>query len=414
MEPYNGHHTDGFNSKGKKYALIAVGCLAAVIAAYFLREVYGLYLRLGAGGVQFSNFDFSAYYSAAGDFLAGTSVYTSNPDLFVHNYIYPPPSILLFTPFAYVSPVTGISLLAIVSLLLLVWCTYQWAGFAKRNYLLCILPFALASGPFYENLISGQINCVVLFFSTMYVVLALQKRARLAGLFLALGFWLKIYPLFICVPALLDRSLRPSVFYCAAWIAVIPILLAPVVPLSSYQVYFFEFMPALSAKITTMYNNMSAVAEVMRVTHGLDIHDLLRVPLTPKLRISFGVVYVAVATLMSYVVFRRGKQFFPCAAAILLGLLPVVSPIGWGHHYVLATPLLILAIVYSEMWVQLGVALFAWGCLVIPPHRLFSAMHLPDASVLEHVYYMRYACAVLLLIGAVLHSRFRSGDEGNS
>jgi alpha-1,2-mannosyltransferase len=199
--------------------------------------------------------DYSLYIGGAQRFLDDpTTLYLDRSKVTLSGYLYPPPSALLFVPFSWLSLTTGFYVFSVAAVVvffvlsLVLWFTNceQHGLRISLTKKLVIGAICASLGPTYHNLLFGQINFVVLAACLGFLVLADRGRPKLAGLMLATGIWLKLYPLLLCVVAMRDRRSLLAVLWTIVFLLLMALVLLPLVPARVYAIYFGDFLPDIS------------------------------------------------------------------------------------------------------------------------------------------------------------------------
>jgi hypothetical protein len=380
-----------------------LACASIVLLAYEATTLIGSVLGPLIANPQALQTDFHYYYEAARRFSGDRARLYSMSDDVIAGFAYPPPAIV---PFLWLSTwPLGTALLAftITSYLVLVMSLQQWFACLKRNGMtvdrnttIAIVLIALASGPTYMNAVFGQVNAFVLATAVAFVCLA-PTRAFEAAVLLALGVWLKIYPIVLAAIALWDRRTWRALAWAAAALAAIGLLTMAIVPYREFQSFFLEVLPARGDKTAIHIVNQSLLAFVERFRHTPELflnwtgHEAVTV--SPVLRsVNAGFAALAVGLIW------KGPSSATLKSACLIALVAVVAPLGWGHTYVMVLPLVVIQLIalrdsppFTAVVIFLSVAAF-----MVPAGR-----HLPIDPApgwLQNVVYSRYLIATIALI----------------
>ncbi|HEX4915475.1 MAG TPA: glycosyltransferase family 87 protein, partial [Vicinamibacterales bacterium] len=205
--------------------------------------------------------DFHYYYDAAVRFRADPSRLYQLSDDVIAGFTYPPPAILPFMVLSYLPlgvamMVLTVSSYAVVILSMVLWNRYLQQGgvAADRADVIAATLVAIALGPTYSNAIFGQVNAWVLICAIGFVTIG-AARPAIGGTFLAAGTLLKIYPALMVALCFWDRTGWRRILYAAlAGVAIIAIAL-PFVPLSAYQTFLGDVLPARFDKTAVHISN---------------------------------------------------------------------------------------------------------------------------------------------------------------
>jgi len=223
---------------------------------------------------------------------------------------------------------------------------------------------------------------------------------------LAAGAWVKIYPVLVMVPLLSARERRSALLagFVGGAVAV-PLLSAPFLPFDLWVTYFRDVLPAMSARtIVNVYNqSLLAIAARVEVSHDLALggYDTFWVSWSLRLGgIALGLGGLGLA-------WRVARAQMLYGVALVLGVICLIAPLGWGHTYVYALPLQWLLARRYPWWVGL-----CWAAMVVSANHRFGI----NVPVVWDMVYGRYALAVLLLgyiaVRAVPDQDHRIGGKG--
>jgi hypothetical protein len=398
-------------------ALLLSGLMAVVFAAIEARWLTRL-VDFGVRKVSFED-DFHYYWQGARRFLGDPmSLYTASSMADLRGFLYPPPSVTLFLPFAILPAVAAgllfraLSIAALVAsvLMLLEILRDEGVVIGPRDRVLTVL-LALAAAPAFANTLYGQVNTFILLDCIAFRWLLDRRRPVAAGVLLALGVWIKVYPLFCLVWVLLSegasREVRRAVVAFAVTLAAVPLVCSPFVPLPLYVVYFTDMLPATADRTFVHVLNQSLLGMVARaggpIERAFDWRDCF-LPVTTPLWAQC--VNGALAMLCVYGLTRwsrmRGLLFRPIGYVCALSLIPVFSPLGWSYVYVMALPALLVALLVARPRALLVNILLLAACLAYletEAHVFGFAARLPVA--LQHLLYSRFPVAAAV-VGVVL------------
>jgi hypothetical protein len=367
-----------------------------------------VYLPVVTGAMPFIT-DFSFYYEAAERFVRDPL--TLYPDPF--GFMYPPLSVLLFLPLLAL-PVPASFLLSVVGIAVLAAACVELTirlyehgrderiGAPLRVTLLLI---GFATAPVFHNLKYGQVNVLVLFLGLVFLWLLQRERPLAAALVLSVGFWLKLYPLALCLLGLRRGWAARGAVGLGLGLVVAPLVLLPFVPAELYRQYVFDLLPHW-AGVTNMHALNQSITGVLEHIQ-LPVEAYLFSRDTPVGALTKAVNAAALVGLLGglYAAYFLGRLRFDVAGVAVLAVLPVVSALGWEHTYVLALPLglyLLLEVRDREPWVR-ALAALAVLVFMIPkppePAMVWTFAHWPRWLV--DVFYARFLIVTLVLLGVV-------------
>lgn len=359
--------------------------------------------------------DFRIFHRAVARFLsdpatlygpAGTPLQSGQT---LQGFIYPPPGILALLPFGLGALETDFTLFVTLSTVLAAGALAIWLRLAPPRHAppavqVALVLMALASGPAFACR-AGQIDLLILALCTAGAWCALGTRPMLGGALLAIGAWIKIYPVLVAVPLVIaaPRGRHVAAGFGLAALAV-PALAALAVPPLLWRQYFFELLPQMSLRaIVNIYNqSLAAIWLRTQIPHGqaLDSFAAMAVPAPVRLAVaSLAIALIALATRKAW----RTPSALPMACLVALATISIAAPLGWGHAYVYVIPLwLVLAASAWESrdWSQIGLTGGAWLLLLPSAHHRFTFAAWGEP--LWSLTYGRYAIAALLLIALAL------------
>jgi hypothetical protein len=351
--------------------------------------------------------DFSIYYQAALDFQDDPArLYNPNLPGF-DQFLYPPPSILLFSAFTVLGPSAAYAFFVVLMMLFLVGSVFllrrllRDAGMepGKMESIAFVL-LALASAPFLHNIVLGQVNSFVLFLSLLYLYL-LNRKPVWAGIILSVAIWIKIYPVLLLLVALRIKHLKAVVSCVLAGIA-LPLLLLPFLPLSLYEGFLEKFMEITGFTSGHVINqSLTAFLYRFNMEPGRIFlwPNIFATPASIKL---LNLVLLAAVLLLAWL--RKGDDNGRnrlVMAAVLLAAGAMFSNLGWGHTYLFSLPLLLVGFVLLKErtgggWIYWLLVVGISALYLVPVHNHPSVLDkLP--FLLQNIYYSR-----LLWIGLVL------------
>jgi hypothetical protein len=219
----------------------------------------------------------------------------------------------------------------------------------------------------------GQLNFFLAFFLTLAWVCDRRGYTVGAGVLTGLAAAMKLYPGFVIVYFLASGRWRAAAAFTITVIGMNGIALG-VLGVNTYTDYFTKVLPSLQ-QFESNWCNVSLYGIIAREVNPLTIadgSDFVRRPLLAKG--LYALAFIAVAGCVAYAG-RRAKRDADVdvgwAAAITSLLL--VSPVTWGHYYViLLVPLAVLAVRLSP-----GQRPLAWLTFLImnlQPHDIYPRL----------------------------------------
>ena len=313
------------------YVLSATGCALATLRS---RAAFG---------------DLSIYAAGGAAVRHGTPLYQLR-FAFGLRFTYPPFAALLFAPLSWLPVTAGRVLVSAATILALPVTSYlalrlpPWPTQLSRDRAAQLaLAFSAAAiwlEPERTNLKYGQINV----FLTALVLLDLVwiERGRclgLGGALIGVAAGIKLTPALFVVYLVATRRYRAAATAAGAFAATVAMAFA-LVPGDAVRYWDLSFLdPAHVGRIQNVANQ-SLLGAVARVLGTLSVG-----PVWLPAAAAVGGVGVALAARAG----RAGQAaqaFALCAVTSLL-----ISPISWSHHWVLAVPALLVAVVAAaRLW----------------------------------------------------------------
>jgi alpha-1,2-mannosyltransferase len=351
--------------------------------------------------------DYNIYYKAAQQFKADPSILYDATNTGFDQYLYPPPAILLFVLCTFIPYQVSywiFSFLMYASLIgsLFIGQKIYNAKFgiepSRNNYL--FIAFALTTAPMFHNITLGQVNCLVLLLCMLYLYFA-EKKPVLAGIFLAAACWIKVYPVLLILWGVFSKERRKSVYACMISGTSVVLLLALLIPFDLY----FDF-----ARKLLLVSHYSCSNPINQSVTGffLRFHvpferifmwpNVYEVPAWIRM-LNYALLAITLAV-TSVQLYRNPNNI--SMAAVLLALIPLFSPLGWGHSFVFMLPLVMLCIQaiqkrYGQTWITFLV-IFGIGFLLLIPVYNAPGILMKFPLLLQNLYYSRLALITALCI----------------
>jgi alpha-1,2-mannosyltransferase len=361
--------------------------------------------------------DFRIFYNAALRFNNNAhELYQPYSVRTLQGFLYPPPAVMLFVPFSLLPLDWSYRLFMVLLYVsgfsaMTIWISLSDLGnkaaaisrLGKINLVL----LSAVSGPFFAAVASGQVDILVLLLCVAYVVLIVRGRPVLGGLVLAAGFWIKIYPIVLLAYALSRREALRILAGFAFGLIIVPLVLAPAVPLALYQVYFLDLLPKFSGNTIVNIYNQSLAAFYARLplplSTSIGSFQVYALPASIRLPIAAGAIAIAAGISIAT---RLIKPATIPLLAMIFAMFAIVAPLGWGHTYVYMLPLVCSAWLMGReirsKWAHILIGM-TYLVLLVPAYRRFP----PDAHIFDLIYqiiYSRYlfSTILLMLISAML------------
>jgi alpha-1,2-mannosyltransferase len=307
------------------YVLSATGCALATLRS---RAAFG---------------DLSIYAAGGAAVRHGTPLYQLR-FAFGLRFTYPPFAALLFAPLSWLPVTAGRVLVSAATILALPVTSYlalrlpPWSARLSRDRAAHLaLAFSAAAiwlEPERTNLKYGQINV----FLTALVLLDLvwverDGNHRFGGALIGIAAGIKLTPALFAVYLLATRRYRAAATAAATFAATVAIAFA-LVPGDAARYWDLSFLdPAHVGRIQNVANQ-SLLGALARVLGTLSVGSVW-LPAAAMVG-GAGIALAARAGRAG----QAAQAFALCAVTSLL-----VSPISWSHHWVLAVPALLVAVV---------------------------------------------------------------------
>lgn len=371
--------------------------------------------------------DFHYYYDAAVRFSQDRSRLYLATDDYIAGFAYPPLAIL---PFLLLSqlPLGGALLcLTLASYAALVGAVWLWCRYLLEHGIAidpktarAVTIIALALGPTYMNATFGQVNALVLLSCVAFLTLS-AVRPLAAGVLLACGMWLKLYPIVMIAVGAWSRRKWRAIAFAGAAAVVLMVVALPIVPLSAHRTFLQDVLGARFDKTAIHVLNQSVVAFLER----FQLPPLLYLQWSGEQAITVSktirTINWAFAIVVLCYLWRRaeaGSRLSLVASdAAVMALLAMIAPLGWGHTYMLVLPLVILRLTtIGQAGPLRAIVIFCCvAALMVPAGRLFSFAN-DWPGWLQNLLYSRYllATATLAILDVGTASQTGFGSSRNA
>ena len=353
--------------------------------------------------------DFHYYYDAAVRFSQDRGRLYLATDDYIAGFAYPPLAILPFLLLSQLPLGAGLPLLTLASYAALAVAVWLWCKYLREHGIAidagtarALMIIALALGPTYMNATFGQVNALVLLSCVAFVTVSATRPAA-AGVLLACGMWLKLYPVVMIAVGAWSRRKWKAVAFAGVAAVVLMVIALPIVPLSAHRAFLSEVLPARFDKTAIHVLNQSVVAflERFQVAPALYLQwsGEQAITVSGTIRaLNWGLAIVVL-----FYLWRRAEAGFRLSMvasdAAVMALLAMVAPLGWGHTYMLVLPLVILrlALIGQTDPLRAFVVFCCVAALMIPAGRLFAFAN-TWPGWLQNLVYSRYLLATAALI----------------
>lgn len=359
---------------GGRWLVPVVAMLSLLLLAHHALE-YVAVLREGAGAAALT-LDFRTYMCGAADLVKPYDICHNGE--FVSGFVYPPPSLIYFNVLSRMPIDTAFvihTLVCLAALGMAAWMALRLLALPRRPALAGLLG-ALAIAPIGTSLAAGQVNILLMAAAVAGVWFASTGKPARAGMAIALGFWLKVYP-----------GLVPSLFLTARkWpAAAATVVASTLVALLGllwaapglYLQYFLELLPhAQGYTMPGVAQSLAGIATHIAIGGGQPSLHFVAIPqgvqLASKVLLAAGVMAA-----MAHQYLTRDARPLE-SLNVLLAVSLVAAPNSWGYHYALIFPVILTALAQTlaaPSWWRTPLVLACWAELVIPawtdpPHAL--------------------------------------------
>lgn len=375
--------------------------ILSILAGYYLIDLISYAL---AGNIYGNNFDFNHYYNAATRLFEDTSNFYLNEreNITYEGFTYPPLAVALFVPYLIFDIFNGsilysifIVLNVIVSaILLLKLFECSQIKLNKIQKIILVL-FLVGTAPAMQNYIVLQVNFIVLNTCLGYILCIEKNKSNwLAGLILASGIWLKIYPILLFGMGVLYQKYRPSIICVLVWLLVLPIIFLPIIPLELYVHYFKVFLPELFSHGMANIQNQSMVASIARQIFPIDQLSYFDFEVTTGLRIVSLCLVGLFCSSALFIRIKKGEEYSIGLLFAVMSMTVMIASVAWTYSWILAMPFVIYMIFESRFKILVMMLSSAY---FIPGYMHIESI-IPLESMLGAIFYSRYSIVMLSLL----------------
>jgi alpha-1,2-mannosyltransferase len=384
-----------------------LACVAIALLCYEIPTLVTAVLQPLWSNPNALQTDFHYYYEAAQRFSADAGRLYLPTDDVIAGFAYPPPAILPFVALSKLSLGAAFLLMTIASYAALIAAARLWCSYLRRQGM-AIAPLtehavtliAVALAPSYMNVMIGQVNAFVLLSAIAFVAFA-SRVPLVAAFCLASGIWLKVYPIVLVAIGGWDRRTWRAFGWAIVAALALAVVLLPILPLSAYQSFFSEVLPARIDKTAIHITNQSLGAFLERFRYPpnqfLNWTGEQAVTVSAMVRIANSLF--AVGAVMLFWMRARGNDVAKAtSAASVVALIAVIAPLGWGHTYVMVVPLVIVKLIDMRdapplRAIAIGLCIAA---LFVPAGRRLSIIE-QGPDWFQNLAYSRYLLATMVL-----------------
>lgn len=273
--------------------------------------------------------DFLVNYYGAQHLLQRENPYLPDSNYFTPQ-VYPPFVMFFYIPISLLSYTvatkiwTVISLGCVIGSILLINKVYKKAFFSKTSLLLLSLVFIFF--PLKFTLGMGQINNIILFFTTLFWYFLNTNKYVSAGIALTFSFLLKFYPLLV-LPYLLYlrkwKLLTASMFALTGLFGVTFYFVS-----FETQVHFFQtILPDLLRSWKGDYYNQSFSGLLMRSVSDPSLRGVLRT--------IIPIFLLAINLILILRIKKKTSIRINLEIASLLVISVLINTFSWQHHFIL-------------------------------------------------------------------------------
>lgn len=382
----------------------AIILVSALLLAHHAAEFLAV-LREGAGHAKLT-LDFRTYMCGAANLTHPYDI--CHNDEFVSGFVYPPPSIIYFHALSRLPIDTAFaihSLTAFVSLAVAAWIVTRMTS-ASRIASLAALAAALTIAPIGTSFAAGQVNVIVMTTAVVAIYLANSDRPTGAGLAVATGFWLKLYPGVIPV-LFLNRKQWPGALAACLISALMGLVALLWASPHLFVQYFLDLLPhAQHYTMPGVANSLAGIAAHVHAGGGPPILHFEPIPAAISLA-SKALLILGIVAALVHRRWTRGEHPLDSLNLLLVAAL-VTAPNAWGYHYALAFPLLysVMARTLDRQPALIPVVLICWLAFVIPGWTDGPGL-ISGNPLLNVLFRGRYAFAALVLAALILVDGWR-------
>jgi arabinofuranan 3-O-arabinosyltransferase len=291
--------------------------------------------------------DFEVYWKAASRAAHAEPLYRESDGHFVFKYL--PAFAVLATPMGFLpeSVAEGIWFaFSVLLLVALVAAAVRLPVERRKPLRWLVLVTVIGFAKFYAHeLVLGQVNLLFAVIAVGVLFAMKTGREALAGVLVVLAIIVKPYAV-LFVPWLLARRKLPSIVTAGIGFALTLMLPAIVYGWNGNITLHQEWWRTVTettAPNLSVYDNVSLAAMYFRWVG----------PGALSARLAYGTAAVLLIVAAAVFLYRRGVRFPEgVEGAILLTLMPLLSPQGWDYVFLIATPAIVFLANYLDLLPQ--------------------------------------------------------------
>ncbi len=331
----------------------------ALLYAPFLLEYGWLYRNI-------ANVDLPSFYSASIQvFEHGQSPYNREvlqllmgESIYVHPYLYPPPSLIFFYPLSLIEYPTARYIVLLgnhiifIALLFIIPFFILRASFKTKFPIVFILTtvYLFTFFPVIVTLNHGQTNLLLLVFILTFWLFTRAKYTVAASLFLALAIFLKTYP-FIILPLLIIIGLKRECAYTVAWLVIGIIISLLILPTAIWHDWLVNVMPT-GGYMRIPPGLFTPAAVWNQSLNGFFARAFTENPwsaplfLDKNLARTLTYIFAGLISAISGIAALRASKIHPVSIdqtmLVALPAMYLIAPFSWEHHLVYLLPAILM------------------------------------------------------------------------
>ncbi|WP_236554792.1 glycosyltransferase family 87 protein [Novosphingobium sp. 9U] len=353
-------------------------------------------LREGAGHAALT-LDFRTYMCGSADLIRPYDI--CHNDEFVSGFVYPPPSILYFHALSQVPIQTAFLIhsgVVIAGLALACAMIVALLPIARRHAWTAVI-MGLAIAPIGTCLAAGQVNVLLMVSAVAGVWFASRGAPGRAGLAIALGFWLKIYP--ALVPALfLTRAKLPAAVAAVLWTLALGLVGLLWAAPELYRQYFLQLLPhAQGYTMPGVAYSIAGAAAHVAAGGGAPVQHFVAIPQAVQW-LSKAMLAAGILAAMAHQRLTQDTRPLESLNVLLCASL-IAAPNAWGYHYAMVLPAIVTALAreFARPSWALPLVLGCWLALIVPGWTDPPGF-IADRPLLNVPFRERYALAAAVLL----------------